>query len=779
MIKKDNGSADEILKDPKKMQEDLAEFEKELEDELTPIDERVILGVKPAPERRLREPREEMPQVPEEIFSPTPSAEAAPPSLAPIEDHALPVEDHALPIEDRVSPSEPKLSEAHAPAAPSLALPLAAEPAAPPRPCELASEETPPAPEVVPPSGALSPAPLEAETTVAAPPPPPPLAEEEEVPEEPLEELVSPEDLEIDKAFKELLEQYLPGVSELEVGAIIQVPVVEVKADYVLVDVGDKAEGIIDINEFVDDEGEINISVGDVVDVLVEARDEETGQVIVSHSLAEQKLSIERLRKAHEEKTPVRGIVSQVVRGGLIAKCGSVPCFLPASQVDVVRIDDLSQFLKREVDAYVLDFDLARNRIILSRRKLLQERAEERRAKFLQSIAVGDLIAGRVKNVLDFGAFVDLGPLDGFIPRDEVSWDRGVPPSRYLREGRTAKYRIIAVNREEGKITLSRKQARANPWDAIDKRYPRSAVVRGIVASLTNYGAFVRLEEGITGMIHASDLSWSKGMKRPADYLKEGDNIKAVVLDVDKEKRRLSLGLKQITADPWDEVEKKYPVGARVKGRVTYVTKYGVFVRLDEDLEGMVHISDLSWEKPARASGHVPKPLKPARTGGLAKPGEDVDVVILETNREKRRISLGIKQLSQSPFERFLAKHQTGSFVRGTVTGVTSFGAFIDLGDGVEGLIHVSQLSDERVNDPREVIKVGERVECKIIKLDTENEKISLSRKEYLREIERREVASYVSRSDKGGTNIGELLRKLDIPKDSLAGESLPEHKTE
>jgi small subunit ribosomal protein S1 len=728
MIKDDNANKDEILKDPKRIQEDLAEFEKELEDELKPIDERSILGVKPAtvpaeeaklPEAQAPEVSEPIPSTKEETPIPALTAEPTPPPVISSREEKLSV----VPAVAEMLPLDEPAREA----------PLVVDSR------DITLEETRPISEV--------PDIVAVET---------PVSEQAAVPievlgEEPIEEPFSPEDQEIDRAFSELLEQYLPAIAELEVGRIIQVPVVEVKADYVLVDVGDKAEGIIDINEFVDSEGEINISVGDVVDVLIEGRDDESGQIIVSHSLAEQQLSVLRLQKAWENKAPVRGIVSQVVRGGLIVKYGSVPCFLPASQVDVVRVEDLSQFLKREIDAYVLEFDLSRNRIILSRRKLLQEKAEERRKKFLESIAVGELVAGRVKNILDFGAFVDLGPMDGFIPREEVSWDRGVHPSRYLREGRTAKYKIIAVNREEGKITLSRKQARANPWETVDKRYPRGTIIRGVVASLTNYGAFVRLEEGITGMIHASDLSWAKGMKRPSDFLKEGDNIKAVILDIDKEKRRLSLGLKQITADPWDEVERKYPVGARVSGRVTYVTKYGVFVRLDEEVEGMVHVSSLTWEK------HAPKPSK------MVKPGQDVDVVVLELNREKRRISLGMKQLTQSPFERFLAKHQVGSYVQGTVVNLTPFGAFVDLGDGVEGLVHISQLALERINDPKEAVKVGERVECKIVKIDTDNEKISLSRKDYLREIERREVASYVSREFKGGVNIGELLRKLDI----------------
>jgi small subunit ribosomal protein S1 len=307
------------------------------------------------------------------------------------------------------------------------------------------------------------------------------------------------------------------------------------------------------------------------------------------------------------------------------------------------------------------------------------------------------------------------------------------------------------MNRDEGKVTLSRKQARANPWDNIEKRYPTGEIVRGVVTSLTNYGAFVRLQEGVTGMIHASDLSWNKGIKRPADFLKEGDYVKAAVLEIDKEKCRLSLGLKQVGTDPWDQVEKKYPLGSRAKGSVTYITKYGVFVRLDEDVEGMVHVSDLSWEK------HMPKPSR------IVKPGNEVDVVILNIDREKRRISLGIKQLSQSPFERFVGKHQVGSYVQGKIVSITSFGAFVDLGDGVEGLVHVSQISDKRVDDPKEAVKIGDRLEFKIIKLDTENEKIGLSRKEYLRELEKKEVASYLSRSFKGGVNMGELIRKLDI----------------
>jgi small subunit ribosomal protein S1 len=607
-------------------------------------------------------------------------------------------------------------------------------------------------------SRAGRPHPEEAEAPDAPPPETPvesPPSEETvavaEAPAEP-ESVVEAEagDEQEDEEFESLLEEYLEKIHEYDSGDIIDAEIVDVKRAYVLVDVGDKAEGVIDINEFVDAEGEINVSVGDTIPVQIEGRDEETGQVNVSHRRAAGELAWQRVREAVKRRIPVTGRVVREVRAGLIVDIG-LPAFMPASQIDTSRVEKLGEWVDREVAAYVIDLDRQRKRVVLSRRKLVEEDEERKRRHVLESLEPGEERVVRVKKILDFGAFADLGGLDGLIPREEVSWERGSHPKEYLREGRDLKVRVLNVDQESGKVSLSRKRVRPDPWETIEEKYPPDTVVKGKVVGLADFGAFVNLEEGVRGMIHSSDLSWASGRQRVKDFLSVGDKVQAVVLDVDKDRRRMSLGLKQISKDPWLEIEEQFQPGTTVKGTVTALTNYGAFVRLTEYIEGLIHISDMSWDK---------KPKEPAT---YVKEGEEVEAVVLRSDRERRRISLGMKQLSKSPFERFTSENPVGSYVRGKVTNVAPFGAFVQLAPEVEGLVHISQLDDQRVENPGEVVKAGDTVEAKIIKIDRRNQRIGLSRRQFLKDQESREVESYMNQSVSGGQNMGELLRGLDI----------------
>ena len=557
-------------------------------------------------------------------------------------------------------------------------------------------------------------------------------------------------DPDIDGVFLQLIDEYMPRSEPVEIGDIMEVPVLEVRPDCVLVDIGDKTEGMVDIAEFMSKSGDVAVSSGEVVEVMIEGRDEETDQVILSHKKAIRKSAIEWLRRALEEKTSVRGKVVNVVKGGLIVDVG-IPCFMPASQIDTSRVEDLSSWLGREVEAYVLEFNLDRRRAILSRRRLIKEDLEKRRQALLQSLKPGDFSTVRIKSILDFGAFADMGPMDGFIPREEVSYERAAHPSMFLKENQEVKVKVIKVDREAGKIALSRKQARVDPWLRVGDKHSVGSIVIGRVVSITNYGAFVQIEEGLTGMIHASNLSWDKGPKRPEQFMKEGDIVKAVVLNLDKESRKMALGLKQITQDPWIEVEGKYQAGLRVKGTVTTVTDFGAFVKLDENIEGLIHISNMTWDTPPRKPKHY------------LKSGEEVETVILQTNREGRRISLGLRQLQKSPLERFLDSHRIGEKVEGTVTRLTSFGAFVELEKGVEGLMHVSQIAPERIEHPGNVLKEGDKIQCKITKIGSGGRKISLSRKELIKEEEKKAIKQYLKSDVKGGVNVGELLKNLDL----------------
>jgi len=560
-------------------------------------------------------------------------------------------------------------------------------------------------------------------------------------------EAVTPSETE---EFDHLLDQYLEKIHDFYLDDIVEAVIVDVKRTYVLVDVGDKAEGVIDIDEFVDPQGEIHVAVGDNIPVQIIGRESETGQINVSYRAAAEELAWQRVREAVQNGTPVSGRIAQAVRSGLIVDIG-VPAFMPASQIDVSRVEDLSEWVNREVDAYVVDLDRQRRRVVLSRRKLVQEDEERKRRHILESLEPGQERVVRVKRILDFGAFADLGGIDGLIPREEVSWERGSDPKDYLKEGRDLKVRILAVDRETGRISLSRKRARPDPWEKIEEKYPAQSMVKGKVVGLADFGAFVSLEEGIRGMIHASDLSWGTGPKKVQDFLRVGDTVRAVVLETDKERRRMALGLKQVTKDPWLEIEEKFPPQTVVKGTVTAVTNYGAFVRLTEELEGLIHVSDMTWEKKPKTPSHY------------VQVGQEVEVIVLRLDRERRRINLGFKQMAKSPFERFLDAHRVGSDVSGTVTRLSPFGAFVELVPEVEGLIHISQLDSERIEKPEDAVQVGQTVEAKILKIERKTQKISLSRKAFLKEQESRETAAYVGQSLSGGLKMGEVLRGLDI----------------
>jgi len=557
-------------------------------------------------------------------------------------------------------------------------------------------------------------------------------------------------DPDIDGVFMELIDEYMPRTESVEIGDIIEAPVLEVRPDCVLVDVGDKTEGMVDIAEFMNKNADVLVSPGEIVEVMIEGRDEKSDQVVLSHRRALRKMAVERLQRATQEKIPIRGKIMDVVRGGLIVDVG-IPCFMPASQLDTSRVEDLTAWVGREIEAYVLDFDLDKRRAVLSRRLLVQEDLQKRRQAILQTLKVGDVRTVRIKSILDFGAFVNLGALDGFIPREEVSHERGSHPSMFLKEDQEVKVKIIKVDRETEKVTLSRKQARLDPWTRVEDKYPVNSIITGRVVSITNFGAFVQIEEGLTGMIHVSNLSWDKGPKRPEQFMKEGDIVKAAVLELVMDNRKMSLGLKQITEDPWVTIEGKFTPGLKAKGVVTNLTDFGAFVKLDENIEGLIHISNITWDK---------NPQKPNK---YLKLGQEVESVILKTNRDGRRISLGLKQLLKSPWEIFMGTHRVGQTVEGVITRIASFGAFVDLGEGLEGLLHVSQISPERVENPNAVLKEGEKIKCKIIKISDGGRKISLSRKELLQEEEKRLVREYLKDDVKSGVNVGDLLRQMNL----------------
>lgn len=550
--------------------------------------------------------------------------------------------------------------------------------------------------------------------------------------------------------FDSLLTEYLDRIHDFSAGDIIDAVIVDVKRDYVLVDVGDKAEGVIAIDEFVDDQGEINVSVGDTISVQILGRDSDTGQVQVSYRQAAQELAWQRIKDSVKQGAPVSGTVTGAVRAGVLVDIG-VSAFMPASQIDASRVDNLDEWVGREVSAYIIDVDRQRRRVVLSRRKLVEEDQERNRKRILESLQPGEKRVVRIKKILDFGAFADLGGLDGLIPREEVSWERGSHPNDYLKEGRDLKVIVLSVDVDKGRVALSRKRVKPDPWEKIGEKYPDGEIVKGKVVGLADFGAFVSLEEGVRGMIHSSDLSWAAGRQKAKDFLHVGDTVKAVVLETDAERRRMALGLKQISMDPWIEVEGKFQPGTVVKGTITSITNYGAFLKIDENVEGLIHVSDMTWDAKTKAPSEY------------VKEGQEVEAVVLKTERDRRRISLGVKQMSKSPIERFAEQNKTGSYVRGKITRLAPFGVFVEVAPGIEGLCHISQLDTERIEKPEDAVKVGDTIDAKLTKLDKKTGKISLSRKDYLKEQESREVEQYVNQSLSGGVNMGELLKGLKI----------------
>jgi small subunit ribosomal protein S1 len=557
-----------------------------------------------------------------------------------------------------------------------------------------------------------------------------------------------------EKEFDALIEEYLGAPALPHYGEPVQARVVSVSKEYVLVDVGDKAEGIVPTGEFTDHRGEVTIKEGDVVEVVVRGRDNETGQVIVSREQARHQEAWKRVVEAFEKKLPVHGYVTKVIpTKGLLVDIG-VSAFMPATHVDIARGADLASFVGQEIDAYVLAVDTderGRRSVKISRRRLLEEEQASKRAELIASLQEGAVITGKVKKHASFGVFVDLGPLDALVPREELAWEKRVDPTETLRLGYSYKFKVLKVDPEHSQVTLSRRLLKPDPWTKIETDYPLELVVRAKVTNITSNAAYVLLDDGIEGRIGHENLSWALNVRRPSDILAVGDEVKAVVIGYDKDRRLLNLSLKQVTADPWAEIEQKYPVGSTVKVKVLDVVAYGAFVQLDETTKGLIHVSDMSYDKNFR------DPKK------LLKRGDEVDAVVVKIDYDNRRINLGIKQLEDDPFELFLAQHPEGSVVTGKVKSITDYGAFVELAPRVEALLHVSQWDKERVQNLASVLNVGDEVTAKIVRVDRKDRKIGLSRRQYLIDQERKEIDHY--RRDESPVDatirLGDLLKDI------------------
>ncbi|MBI5723742.1 MAG: 30S ribosomal protein S1 [Planctomycetes bacterium] len=499
-----------------------------------------------------------------------------------------------------------------------------------------------------------------------------------------------------------------------QVGAILIGRIVDVVGNDVVVEVGLKSEGTVPLNEFDDPAAVIS---GQEIEVCLEGVESESGLVELSKRKADRIRGWERILKNNKEGDIVSGMVTRKIKGGLLVDIG-VPAFLPASQVDIRRPGDIGEFIGQSVEAKILKIDNERRNIVVSRRKLIEEKRSEAKAKVLVEIQEGQMRKGVVKNIADFGAFVDLGGIDGLLHITDMSWGRIGHPSELLKIDQDVECVVLTVDRAKEKIALGLKQKTASPWEQVEQKFPIGSKIKGTVVNIMTYGAFVKLDEGLEGLVHISEMSWTRRINHPSEIVKPADVVEVVVLEIDKDKQEISLGMKQAEVNPWTVVKEKYPPGTVITGTVRNMTNFGAFVEIEEGIDGLLHVSDLSW---TRKIGHPSE---------LLKKGQQLQCVVLSVDEEKMRVALGLKQLVEDPWLQQIPEHyMPGQIVQGKVTKITNFGVFVELEDELEGLLHVSELSDQKVENPKDVVKVADVLEVKILRVDTEDRKIGLSLK--------------------------------------------------
>jgi small subunit ribosomal protein S1 len=517
--------------------------------------------------------------------------------------------------------------------------------------------------------------------------------------------------------FASLFEQSL-GTNEIRVGSVVTGKVVDVTENDVIVDVGYKSEGRLPISQFLDEAGQVSLKPGDRVDVYIEYFDNETGQVAVSRDKAQLVKVWDDIVRAAEEGSPIKGRVIQKVKGGLSVDIQGLKAFLPGSQVDIRPTSDFDIYVGNTYDIKVLKVTPQTANIVVSRKALLEEERLRMRKDTIDRLVPGVMLEGIVKNVTDYGVFVDLGGIDGLVHITDVSWGRVSNLRSLYNVGEKIEVRVLNFDKETERVSLGIKQLSSDPWESILEKYPVGGRVRGKIVSITDYGAFMKLEEGIEGLIHISEMSWTKKIKHPSKVASVGDEVDAVVLSIDPERQRISLGLKQTMPNPWDTLEDRYPEGSRTKGTVNNVTDYGIFVELEEGIKGLVHISDLTWSS------------KPRPPHELYQRGDEVEAVVLKIDKGNERLSLGVKQLSSDPWEGVEVGYQTGQRVTGKVSSITDFGLFVELEPNVEGLLHVSQIPEDLAQDLRKAFQLGQEVEVNVLNVSKVERRIALSLKE-------------------------------------------------
>jgi small subunit ribosomal protein S1 len=513
------------------------------------------------------------------------------------------------------------------------------------------------------------------------------------------------------ESFMDMYEESFKRFAE---GEVVTGRIISVDKDHVLVDIGYKSEGQIRISEFKDEHGNIAVNVGDVVEVMVEAWDEEEEVVFLSKEKAAKVKIWDEIKKAHDENGTVEGVILNRVKGGFSVDIG-VPAFLPGSQADLRPIRNLDEMVGQTFSFKILKYNRKRSNIVLSRRAILEEERDAVRSATMEAISEGKVLDGIVKNITEYGVFVDLGGVDGLLHITDISWGRVKHPSELFSVSDQITVKVLSIDEEKERVSLGMKQLTEDPWTHATAKYPINVRVKGKVVSLTDYGAFVELEEGIEGLIHVSEMSWTRKVRHPSKVVSVGEEVEAIVLDIKPESRRISLGMKQAVPNPWDVISQKYPVGTVIEGKIKNITDFGLFIGIDEGIDGLVHISDISWTKRIKHPGEI------------YKKGDVVQAVVLDIEKGNERFSLGIKQTQADPWQTVAERYEVGKEITGTVTNITDFGIFVELEEGIEGLVHVSEISKEKIKNPSEKYNVGDVITAKVMNINSDERRIGLS----------------------------------------------------
>ncbi|MDD5099360.1 MAG: 30S ribosomal protein S1 [Syntrophales bacterium] len=556
----------------------------------------------------------------------------------------------------------------------------------------------------------------------------------------------SPQEKDENIGFKELYEQSLQSV---QMGGVLNGRVVQINTDSVMVDVGWKTEGYIPARELRDDQGNITINVGDEIEVLVDRRDQD-GNLVLSRDKAAKIKIWDDVKVACEQNTPVKGTVVERVKGGLSVDIG-IPAFLPGSQVDIRPVRDLDRYVGQSFLFNVLKYDRKRNNVVLSRRTILEKEREAEKRETLLHIEEGKIVEGVIKNITDYGLFIDLGGIDGLLHVTDISWGRITRPSDHFSKGEKIRVKVLSFDREKERVALGLKQLALNPWETIKDKYPIHSIVEGRVVNLTDYGVFVELETGVEGLIHVSEMFWTREIKHPSKVLSVGQRVQVMILDINTDTKRISLGLKQTTANPWETLKTKYPEGSVIKGVIRNITNFGIFVGVEEGIDGLIHMSDISWKQ------RVKHPSE------MFKKGQEIEAMVLNIDVEHEKFSLGLKQIEKNPWEELSARYPAGSIVSGKVTNITDFGIFVEIEAGIEGLVHISELSSRRVKSSSELFALGDSVSAVVKNVDSKSRKIRLSIKDYEAGTEGNTVNQYINNRENIGSSLSKALADVKI----------------